>query len=241
VGVRFYKGAGNTGAHTGSLWSASGTRLATAAFAAETSTGWQTVLFAAPVPLTIGTLYVASYWCPVGRYAAQSDFFTSPLASGPLTAPAASESPNGLFRGGSAGFPTTTYRAANYWVTPIFEIAPPPFTKIVLTWQDSGKDIDGNAITLDQTEAKIVARGAGSAATALANVQSNQNAIELSALQLAPGSYDAHIRSHSQAGWGDYGQAIQFAWPPSSTQPSQQAPVLMVPARPYGAKAEAKP
>src|SRR6188472_4280499 len=29
TGIRFYKGTGNTGAHTGSLWSAAGARLAT--------------------------------------------------------------------------------------------------------------------------------------------------------------------------------------------------------------------
>ena len=40
--IRFYKGAGNTGTHTGSLWTASGTRLATVTFTGETATGWQT-------------------------------------------------------------------------------------------------------------------------------------------------------------------------------------------------------
>lgn len=32
VGIRFYKGSGNSGTHTGSLWSSSGSRLATATF-----------------------------------------------------------------------------------------------------------------------------------------------------------------------------------------------------------------
>ena len=36
AGVRFYKGTGNNGTHTGSLWSASGTLLATGTFTNET-------------------------------------------------------------------------------------------------------------------------------------------------------------------------------------------------------------
>ena len=32
TGIRFYKGTGNTGTHTGSLWNSAGTRLATVTF-----------------------------------------------------------------------------------------------------------------------------------------------------------------------------------------------------------------
>ena len=39
TGVRFYKGAANTGAHVGHLWTASGTLLATATFSSETASG----------------------------------------------------------------------------------------------------------------------------------------------------------------------------------------------------------
>ena len=49
TGVRFYKGAGNTGTHVGHLWTASGTLLATATFTSETATGWQQVNFSQPV------------------------------------------------------------------------------------------------------------------------------------------------------------------------------------------------
>src|SRR6185437_8010771 len=41
TGVRFYKSAANTGTHTGSLWDASGNRLATVTFSNETASGWQ--------------------------------------------------------------------------------------------------------------------------------------------------------------------------------------------------------
>src|SRR4051812_34250176 len=40
TGVRFYKSSTNTGTHTGSLWSSTGTRLATVTFGPETASGW---------------------------------------------------------------------------------------------------------------------------------------------------------------------------------------------------------
>ena len=50
TGVRFYKAAANTGTHTGSLWTASGQRLAQATFTErDGARGWQTVTFANPV------------------------------------------------------------------------------------------------------------------------------------------------------------------------------------------------
>ena len=47
TGIRFYKGAGNTGTHIGNLWTSTGQLLATATFVNETATGWQQVDFAA--------------------------------------------------------------------------------------------------------------------------------------------------------------------------------------------------
>src|SRR5689334_333145 len=61
TGVRFYKGATNTGAHVGNLWTSTGTRLATATFTNETASGWQEVNFATPVQITADTTYVVSY------------------------------------------------------------------------------------------------------------------------------------------------------------------------------------
>ena len=43
TGIRFYKGTANTGTHVGTLWSGTGTKLATATFTGETATGWQKV------------------------------------------------------------------------------------------------------------------------------------------------------------------------------------------------------
>src|SRR4029077_2482225 len=75
TGIRFYKFATNTGTHTGSLWSNTGARLATATFTNESATGWQQVTFAAPVAVTAFPPYVASYHTDAGHYAATSDYF----------------------------------------------------------------------------------------------------------------------------------------------------------------------
>lgn len=111
-GIRFYKGAANTGTHTGSLWSGS-TRVATASFTSETTAGWQTVRFATPVKVTAGTSYTASYWAPRGRYAVAEGFFAQPKVAAPLRATA------GVYRYGG-GHPTSTYRSSNYFVDVTF-------------------------------------------------------------------------------------------------------------------------
>jgi hypothetical protein len=121
AGVRFYKGPGNGGTHTGSLFSADGTRLATGTFTNESASGWQTLLFAQPVPVTAATTYVAAYFAPQGRYAVGTNVFANPVVRGPLQGLATSSSGgNGVFRYGSDAFPTGTYNAANYWVDPLF-------------------------------------------------------------------------------------------------------------------------
>ena len=113
TGVRFYKSALNTGTHVGSLWSSTGTRLATGTFTGETASGWQTLTFAKPVQLTAGTTYVVSYYAPSGHYAATGQFFSSAYTNGPLTAGTG----NGLYSyAGSSSFPTGSYGASNYWV-----------------------------------------------------------------------------------------------------------------------------
>jgi Domain of unknown function (DUF4082)/Bacterial Ig-like domain/Bacterial Ig domain len=117
TGVRFYKSEANTGVHTGSLWTASGQRLATGTFTGETASGWQTLTFPTPVSIRANTTYVASYHAPNGHYSFDADHFaTSGSGRTPLTAPSSPASGgNGVYQYGS-GFPVDTYRAANYWV-----------------------------------------------------------------------------------------------------------------------------
>ena len=133
TGVRFYKGTGNIGTHTGSLWSAGGTRLATGTFGNESATGWQTLTFSNPVEVTAGTSYVASYLAPNGRYATDDWGFIRDWVSGPLTAPrSTSGAGNGVFHYGSGGgFPTETFNGGNYYVDVTFAVSddlPPTVT-----------------------------------------------------------------------------------------------------------------
>nr|WP_245309921.1 DUF4082 domain-containing protein [Rhizobium sp. R339] len=117
-GIRFYKGSLDTGTHTGSLWSSTGTRIATLTFTNETASGWQTAFFSSPVALTPGQVYTASYHTNTGRYSTTADYFLSNVTSGPLTAPATG---NGVYRYGSSSlYPTATFNETNYWVDVMF-------------------------------------------------------------------------------------------------------------------------
>jgi hypothetical protein len=117
VGIRFYKEADNTGSHAGSLWTASGTLLATGTFSNESASGWQELDFSSPVAITAGTTYVASYHTDVGHYAHTTNGLASPVTSGPLTALAN----GGVFAYGSANtFPTNSFNASNYWVDVVY-------------------------------------------------------------------------------------------------------------------------
>ena len=117
TGIRFYKEADNTGAHIGSLWSATGQLLASGTFSSETASGWQELDFSSPVAVTAGTTYVASYLTSTGHYAITAQGLASAVTNGPLTALAA----GGVYAYGAAGtFPTSTYNASNYWVDVVY-------------------------------------------------------------------------------------------------------------------------
>lgn len=136
TGVRFYKGTGNTGTHTGSLWTAAGTRLATVTFTGESASGWQQASFASPVAVTANTTYVASYYAPVGRYAGDNNYFSNaPTSSSPLTAlQDGTDGGNGVYRyGAGGGFPTSTYQGTNYWVDVVFTPSATDTTKPTVT------------------------------------------------------------------------------------------------------------
>ncbi|MBZ6077735.1 DUF4082 domain-containing protein, partial [Microvirga puerhi] len=120
-GIKYYKGSGDTGTHTGKLWTSTGSLLGSVTFQNETASGWQTATFSSPVSITAGTTYVVSYHSN-GRYAATSNYFTNPTTNGPLTAPASSSSGgNGIYAYGSSSvFPSNSYQASNYWVDVLF-------------------------------------------------------------------------------------------------------------------------
>src|SRR5262249_17420882 len=115
--VRFYKESDNTGAHIGSLWSATGTLLASGTFSNESASGWQELDFTSPVAVTAGTAYVASYFTNAGHYALTSNGLASAVTNGPLTAQAS----GGVYAYGSGNtFPSNTFQASNYWVDAVY-------------------------------------------------------------------------------------------------------------------------
>ncbi len=120
--LRYYKSAQDTGTHVGSLWSSTGTLLASAVFTNETASGWQTVTLSAPITITAGTTYVASYHSN-GYYAATPNYFTADYSNGGLTVPNGS---NGVYSYGSTSlFPTASYNATNYWVDVVYQSSTP--------------------------------------------------------------------------------------------------------------------
>lgn len=110
TGLRFYKGAGNTGTHVGSVYTADGSVSVQATFAGETSEGWQAVKLSSPVRVVTGTSLVAAVQMPNGHYASTNDY-TWPKSTSLLTGK------SGVYSYGSGlRFPTSQYRSSNYFV-----------------------------------------------------------------------------------------------------------------------------
>ena len=128
--------AANTGTHIGSLWTSTGTLLATATFTGETASGWQQANFSQPVPIMPNTTYVVSYYAPNGHYAATDNYFypgphradrRRHVDNAPLHAISQNTSANGVYLYGSNSFPTNSDIAAdNYWVDVQFAASPAP-------------------------------------------------------------------------------------------------------------------
>src|SRR6185437_15621115 len=113
----------NTGTHRGSLWTNTGTLLATATFSNETASGWQQVNFSSPVAITANTTYVASYFTPTGHYSYSPFYFvSSPSDAPPLHfLQDGTDGSNGVYAyTGISGFPTSTFQSDYYWVDVVY-------------------------------------------------------------------------------------------------------------------------
>ncbi|MGN6615702.1 MAG: DUF4082 domain-containing protein, partial [Ilyomonas sp.] len=143
TGIRFYKGSGTTGTHTGHLWNSTGTSLGQVNFTNETASGWQQALFSKPIAVSAGVTYVASFFSSSGDYANTTPYFSNAVVNGPLRALADGEDgPNGVYRySATSVFPTTTFQADNYWVDVVFntsvgpDVTPP---SVIATTPDNG-------------------------------------------------------------------------------------------------------
>ncbi len=117
TGIRFYKAARNTGTHVASLWTTGGRILASATFAGESRSGWQSVAFVRPVRVKRGTTYVAGYFAPTGHYAIRKHGLKSTITHGRLQAIRSRPRGNGVYTYSShSTFPSSTYAAASFYV-----------------------------------------------------------------------------------------------------------------------------
>lgn len=122
--LRFYKSLNHSGTHTGQLYSAGGTLLASAVFTNETASGWQQVNLSTPVSVTAGSSYVVSYHSALGNYSTTPGYFTGSVTNGPLTAPSSGSSGgNGVYTYGGPAMPVNSWNSSNYWVDVVFNSA----------------------------------------------------------------------------------------------------------------------
>jgi hypothetical protein len=111
--IRFYKDVRETGVHTGTVWTTSGTKLATVTFGSETASGWQSQALATPLLLQPGPVYVISVNANA-YYVATSAGLATPVSSGQLHSVAGGL--NGVFGSAAGVFPGSSYHSTNYFV-----------------------------------------------------------------------------------------------------------------------------
>ncbi|WP_247369031.1 MULTISPECIES: DUF4082 domain-containing protein [unclassified Bradyrhizobium] len=203
TGIKYYKSANDPGTHTGSLWSSTGTLLATATFTNESSSGWQTVTFSNPVSIAAGTTYVASFHSN-GHYASSTSYFTTARTNGPLTAPA---NINGIYTYGTSNlFPTSSYNASNYWVDVVFNSSSGGANQSPVAANDSGfyatqnvpLGIPGSALLANDTDPDgntltITGASGGVNGVASFNAQSNSVTFTPTAGYTGPASFNYGI------------------------------------------------
>lgn len=134
--IRYYKGPGTTGTHTGHVWTSAGILLASATFTSESASGWQEVRLSQPVVVTAGVTYIASLFSPSGDYAYSSNYFTTTIGSGSVKGLGDGiDGANGLYKySATSVVPDQTYNSSNYFVDVVFVAAS---TQVALTGTQS--------------------------------------------------------------------------------------------------------
>ncbi|MCW5554738.1 MAG: DUF4082 domain-containing protein [Verrucomicrobiae bacterium] len=153
VGLRFHKGPGNSGTHSGRLWSAAGSLLSSVTFSNETASGWQQQDLSAPLSIDSNTTYVVSCRIPNGHPSITDDYFlVGGYTNGPLRALPNSAGGNGVFLYGSFGFPTNSDQGANFWVDIVF---------VPATNSPSLIATDQSVLTIEDSSTNLVLSGIG--------------------------------------------------------------------------------
>jgi hypothetical protein len=121
-GIRFYRGAGNSGRHVGHLWSATGRALRTVRFAPTSAIGWTEAKLSKPLRVSPGQQLVASYSAPHGHYANDPGGFAQRSTDGVVTFPRGA----GVFSYRMGSMPRTVWRNANYYVDISYSVGHSP-------------------------------------------------------------------------------------------------------------------
>ncbi len=231
TGIRYYKGVGTTGTHRGSLWTSTGTLLASAIFINETSSGWQQVLFSSPVFINANTTYVASYFSSSGDYPDTNPYFTQAVINGPLRALAnGADGPNGVYKySATSVFPTDSYNASNYWVDVVFnasssgDVTPPTVISVSpsngATGVSSGTSVTAefneavNASTVTTTSFEL-RNAANNVVTATVSTSSSQIILTPSSALAGSTTYTATIKGGASGVKDLAGNALanDFSW-----------------------------
>jgi hypothetical protein len=115
--LQYYQGPKDSGITTATLWSSSGTALASAAVPANRTVGWHTVALPKPVAVKARSTYVASYLATKGGYAVTQHVLNKAHVQNGFSLP----SNAGVFRyGRSNAMPTSTYKGSNYLADVVF-------------------------------------------------------------------------------------------------------------------------
>jgi len=126
--IRFWKAPSETGTHTGRIWSATGTLLASVTFTNETASGWQEQAISTPLNIQANTTYIVSVNVNA-YYVFTNEGLGSSIVNSDLSSVA--DSNNGVFNGTPGAFPTGSYRDTNYFRDINFvAVALPTITKI---------------------------------------------------------------------------------------------------------------
>jgi hypothetical protein len=126
--IRFWKAPSETGTHTGKIWTATGTLLASVTFTNETTSGWQQQALSTPINIQSNTTYVVSVNVNA-YYVATYDQLDSTIVNGEISSVA--DGSNGVFNGTPGAFPSNSYRNTNYYRDINFTVvALPTITKV---------------------------------------------------------------------------------------------------------------
>jgi Domain of unknown function (DUF4347)/Domain of unknown function (DUF4082) len=127
--IRYYKAPSETGSHTGTIWSSTGTLLGSVAFTNETASGWQQQALTTPVNIAANTTYVVSVNAN-SYFAVSGNAIATTITNGDLSAVA--DGSNGVYNSTPNAFPTTSNNS-NYFRDIVFSantVVNPPVNQL---------------------------------------------------------------------------------------------------------------